>query len=118
MSDTDTHAIGDVWATGVLDSKRDRLFDRRLLDRADGLVLILLFTIFIYITVGDVRRRLQDPLVASAEILSLPSATTADHVKDWGFLLVGVLGLAVGGQLTVAYGSELAAILGVSVSPT
>lgn len=87
-----------------------------LLDRADGLVLILLFTIFIYITVGDVRRRLQDPLVASAEILPLPSATTADHVKDWGFLLVGVLGLAVGGQLTVAYGSELAAILGVSVS--
>ena len=87
-----------------------------LLDRADGLVLILLFTIFIYITVGDVRRRRQDPLVTGAEILPLPSATAADHAKDWGFLLVGVLGLTVGGQLTVSYGSELAAILGVSVS--
>jgi cation:H+ antiporter len=87
-----------------------------LLDRGDGLVLILLFTIFIYITVGDVRRRRQDPLVTGAEMLPIPEPDAADRAKDWAFLLSGAAGLAIGGQLTVTYGAELAAGLGVPVS--
>jgi cation:H+ antiporter len=87
-----------------------------LLDRGDGLVLILLFTIFIYITVGDVRRRRQDPLVTGAEILHIPQPAAAYVARDWAYLLFGAVGLTIGGQLTVTYGAELAAGLGVQVS--
>jgi cation:H+ antiporter len=84
-----------------------------ILDRGDGLVLVLLFTIFIYITVGDVRRRRQDPLVTGAEILPVPPISTTVVARDLAYLLFGFVGLAIGGQLTITYGAELAAGLGV-----
>jgi len=84
-----------------------------MLDRADGLILILLFSIFIYVTVGDVRRRREDPLVTSAE--HLPIAAKLDGwVRDLAFVAVGVLALGIGGELTLSAGAALADVLGVS----
>ena len=84
-----------------------------LLDRGDGMVLILLFTIFIYVTIGDVRRRRHDPLVTAAEILPVPTQARTSAAKDLAFLITGILGLGIGGQLAVGYGTELADGLGV-----
>jgi len=84
-----------------------------MLDRADGLILILLFSIFIYVTVGDVRRRRQDPLVTSAEHLPFPLKIDG-WIRDLAFVVSGVVALAFGGQMTLSAGSELADLLGVS----
>lgn len=83
-----------------------------LLDRGDGLVLILLFTIFVYVSIGDVRRQRQDPLVRGAEILPVPPGARS-IAQDLALLFGGMLGLGVGGQLAVSYGAELATGLGV-----
>lgn len=84
-----------------------------MLDRADGLILILLFSIFIYVTVGDVRRRREDPLVTSVE--HLPFSLKIDGwIRDLAFVLIGVVALAFGGQMTLSAGSELADLLGVA----
>lgn len=85
-----------------------------LIDRSDGLVLILLFGIFVYVTVGDIRRRREDPLVTGAELFPVPMLSTPDGRRDVMTLIVGIVGLALGGQLTVTYGVALAEALGVS----
>lgn len=84
-----------------------------MLDRADGLILILLFGIFIYVTVGDVRRQRQDPLVTSAELLPF-SLKVNGWLRDLAFVLAGILALAVGGEVTLSSGAELADVLGVA----
>jgi cation:H+ antiporter len=84
-----------------------------LLDRGDGLVLMLLFGIFIYVTVGDIGRRREDPLVTEAETFPLPRMAVPDRWRDMMTLAFGIAGLAVGGQLTVTYGVDLAEALGV-----
>ena len=85
-----------------------------LLDRSDGLVLMLLFGIFIYVTVGDIRKRREDPLVREAERIPLPSASIPDGRRDVITLMFGIVGLGIGGQLTVSNGASLANALGVS----
>jgi cation:H+ antiporter len=83
-----------------------------LLDRSDGIVLLLLFGIFIYITVMDFRREEGDVLID--EMAAHPINVTASRKKDWGFLIAGIIGLAIGGELTIRYGSELARVMGVA----
>ncbi len=85
------------------------------LDRADGLILMLLFTIFIYVMVGDARRQQQDPLITAVDAMPLPRPpVSAQRTRDLLFLVGGVVGLGIGGQLTVSNGAELASQLGVS----
>ncbi|MGE0622748.1 MAG: calcium/sodium antiporter [Pseudomonadales bacterium] len=83
-----------------------------MLDRADGLILILLFGIFIYVTVGDVRRRREDPLVTSAELLPV-SLKANGWLRDLAFVLAGILALGLGGEVTLSAGAALADVLGV-----
>ncbi len=89
-------------------------------DRSDGLVLLLLFCVFLYYTIaevlrGRVRGRRQDPLVEQAEERA---------ARSWlrpvtGSSVVALLGLALllgGAELTVRSAVDLAAALGVPKS--
>jgi cation:H+ antiporter len=82
-----------------------------VLDRSDAIVMLLLFGIFIYIMVMDFLRQEQDPLVTT--IHKLPQARHLERRSDWILIITGILGLALGGHLTIDYGSELATSLGV-----
>ncbi len=84
-----------------------------IIDRADSLVLLMLFGIFIYITIQDFLKEEEDPLVTSVN--SVNPEFTANSSKDWGFTLAGTIGLAIGGQLTIDNGTALA--LAYNVSP-
>lgn len=82
-------------------------------DRGDGIVLLLLFSIFIYYTVGDaIRQRATDAYVHEVE--EIVSRRKPMHPLVIALCIVGGLAvLVVGGQLTVKGGSELALSLGV-----
>jgi cation:H+ antiporter len=83
-----------------------------VLDRSDAVIMLLLFCIFIYITVLDFLRQEHDPLVANIDKLPL-----AHHLKkktDWILVVAGIAGLALGGQMTIDSGSDLAESMGVS----
>ena len=84
------------------------------LDRADGLILLLTFGIFVYIMVTDFIRRRADPLLMTIDSLSPKLKTTAG--KDWGFAAGGMIGLAVGGDMTIEHGVQLAGALGVTTT--
>lgn len=84
-----------------------------MLDRADGIILLLLFFIFVYLTVLDFLRQKEDPKED-------PLFTTIDHLSpkiesnlaDWGYVVGGMIGLGLGGQLTVDSGVALAERIG------
>ncbi|NNL00594.1 MAG: sodium:calcium antiporter, partial [Xanthomonadales bacterium] len=52
-----------------------------VLDRSDAIVMLLLFGIFIYITVSDFLRQDQDALVANLD--KLPHASHLERRSDW-----------------------------------
>lgn len=84
-----------------------------LFDRADGLILLLLFAVFFYYTIGDVlRKRKSDALVREASA-SLSGAGAHSYAAQWGLIAVGLVGLIVGGRITVDAASALALALGV-----
>ena len=85
------------------------------LSRSDGLVLLLLFSLVVYISVGDFLQSRQDPLAQN--IAELEGVIAVDEssgrARDWVMILGGVAGLMLGGQLTITHGSALAEALGV-----
>ena len=88
-----------------------------LIDASDALILLLLFSIFLYITARDVILQNRDPLVTVAEHLPISAGQAAPSLK-WNLaqLGTGVLLLAVGGQLTIDNGVELSERLGLSTT--
>lgn len=82
-----------------------------IIDRSDGLVMLLLFSIFLYLTVTDFLRQEKDPLVTTIGELDIVSH--AEKRVNWLLIVGGVVGLAIGGQLTIDNGSALAESLGV-----
>jgi cation:H+ antiporter len=86
---------------------------RAVLDRADGLVLLCLFTIFIYVSIRDVLRQRKDPLLLGAGLVPLPTSVAVTR-KDWVLVGGGMLGLAIGGHLTISHGALLAEQFGMS----
>jgi len=82
-----------------------------VLDRSDAIVMLLLFSIFIYITVLDCIRQQQDPLVTTID--KLPLASHLERRSNWILVIIGIAGLALGGQLTIDKGSILATSMGV-----
>ena len=82
--------------------------------RTDAVVLILLFAIFVYITVQDVLlTRKKDPLLA--EIDENPLVVTEQVSRfHWLYVLMGFALLFVGGEMTVRYSVLFAEQLGVS----
>ena len=81
------------------------------IDRSDGLIMLLLFGIFIYLAVTDFTRQDHDSLLATIDGLDIVSH--AEKRTNWLLVVGGVIGLAIGGQLTIVHGSNLAESLGV-----
>ena len=87
-----------------------------LLTRSDGIILLLLFSIFLYILIGDFLRREYDPLIDEIREMenTLPEVPRGSSRMDWLAIVLGIIGLSLGGHLTILYGSALADSLGVS----
>ncbi len=85
-----------------------------VLTRADALILLLVFGIFIYMTATDFFRRRADPLMQKILDLEekLPAPATAGILRDWAAVIVGIICLTAGGQVTIDAGAELATVLG------
>jgi cation:H+ antiporter len=81
------------------------------IDRSDGLIMLLLFGIFIYLAATDFMRQDHDSLVATIDGMDIVSH--AEKRTNWLLVVGGVVGLAIGGQLTIVHGSNLAESLGV-----
>jgi cation:H+ antiporter len=82
-------------------------------DRSDGLVMLMLFCVFMYYTVSEVfRNRSQDPLVAQAEASSSRPGLGKGLVSLL-LTLAGFVLLLLGGKLAVTSASHLAEALGV-----
>lgn len=84
-----------------------------IVDRSDGLVLLCLFSIFIYVSVRDVLRQRKDPLLLGAGMVPLAKITTVRR-RDWAMVAGGMFGLALGGHLTITNGAALAEQIGIS----
>ncbi|MFZ5762019.1 MAG: calcium/sodium antiporter [Thermodesulfobacteriota bacterium] len=83
-------------------------------DRADGLILLLFFGVFLYYTIGDVlRKRKSDALVREASA-SLSGAGAHSYTVQWLLIAVGLAGLVLGGRVTVDAASRLALEIGIS----
>jgi len=73
-------------------------------------VMLLLFGIFIYILVLDFLRQRQDPLLTTVDKLLL--VPLLQKRTNWILVAAGVIGLAVGAQMTIVNGSDLAESMG------
>jgi len=78
------------------------------LDLSDGLILLLLFCIFMYMTFKDLSES------SGAEQSITGSSFWDTRSVNWSLVAVGAVGLAIGGELVITHGVALAAILGVS----
>ena len=81
--------------------------------RGDGFVLLLFFSIFIYVSVNDVLRQRRDPLFAETRDNPATPARSSALVSI-PFLVGGLAGLTYGGQLTVDGAVAVARSLGLS----
>ena len=83
-------------------------------DRADGILLLMLFGVFLYYTIGDfVARRTEDVLAAKG-----PSAANGDRsrgalIRDAGLTVLGLAMLVGGAHLAVESAVGVARVLGV-----
>ena len=85
-----------------------------ILDRSDAVVVLLLFSIFLYVSALDVfAPRPGGKLLTEIESNPVTHATPP-RVNHWVLVALGLAGLFWGGQLTVENGVSLAAALGVS----
>lgn len=82
-----------------------------MLDRSDGVIMLLLFCIFVYITVMDFIRQDGDPLVASVDAMTLAHANA--RRTNWFLTVTGMAALGLGGHLTIDHGVDLADLMGV-----
>ena len=83
---------------------------------SDAVVLLLLFTLFIYITVQDVvLSKKNDALLM--EIKDSPLVVTESVSRyHWAFVIAGFVLLFLGGEMTVRYSVTFAGTLGVSTT--
>lgn len=81
-------------------------------DRPEGLVFLLFFGVFLYYTIVETfRKRGTDPLVEQARERG-DSAALRTLGASGGLVLIGLLGLGLGGRLTVTGAVEVATGLG------
>jgi cation:H+ antiporter len=80
--------------------------------RGDGIMLLLLFVVFLYYTLGEaLQQRDEGPLAESGSVLT---ATVGRRRSQFGLIGVGLVALIVGGEVTVRAAVALASGLGVS----
>jgi cation:H+ antiporter len=83
-----------------------------LLDRGDAIILFLLFTVFVYFMVRDFINEEDDPLLVEGDTFS--SKGSGNGLVNWVLLLIGLVLLVVGGEMTIDNGVAVAEIMGVS----
>jgi cation:H+ antiporter len=86
-----------------------------VLTRSDGLILLLIFSIFVYMTISDfLFQKRQDPLMENILEMEgmLPRPMATGVLVNWVFVLAGIIALTAGGQLTIIHGARLAEIMG------
>ncbi|MBC8524937.1 MAG: calcium/sodium antiporter [Chlorobium phaeobacteroides] len=71
-----------------------------IFDRSDGLVLLMLFGVFMYYTIGDVLKKRRDSLIEEAEEFS-GGRGLRDTVLNLVMFVGGLAGLLLGGKLSV-----------------
>jgi cation:H+ antiporter len=83
---------------------------------SDAVVLLLLFTLFIYITVQDVvLSKKNDALLTEIKESTLVVTESVSRY-NWAFVIGGFVLLFVGGEMTVRYSVTFATTLGVSTT--
>lgn len=83
-------------------------------DRSDGLVFLMLFSVFMYYTIGDViRKRSDDSLVEEAQEFSGGKGLRGS-VLNFGMFTGGLAGLLLGGKLSVDAAVGIAEALDIS----
>jgi len=80
-----------------------------MIDRADAIILFLLFTVFIYFVVRDVVREAGDPVFAEAE--HFPAPARKGLALNSVLSVAGMALLMIGGTLTIDNGSAIARLL-------
>lgn len=87
-----------------------------MISRSDGIILLLLFSIFLYISISDVLVQREDPLIANMNQIKtmIPPQLVIGLRADWVYVGLGTVALGVGGHLTISQGSKFAEILGLS----
>lgn len=84
--------------------------------RSDAIILLLIFGIFVYITVLDLLRlKRRDPLLEDIESNPIVD-TTPRRTARWLLVIAGVFLLFIGGELTIRNGIELAQSWNVSAT--
>jgi len=85
-------------------------------DRAEGLLLLLFFAIFLYYTIAEtIRKRATDPFLQ--EVRGRKTGSRMESLgASAGLVVIGILFLALGGQSTVVGAVGLAGALGVPKS--
>ncbi|NEX14961.1 MAG: conjugal transfer protein TraR [Prosthecochloris sp.] len=71
-----------------------------IFDRSDGLVLLMLFGVFMYYTIGDVLKKRRDSLIEEAEEFS-GGRGLRDTVLNLVMFVGGLAGLLLGGKFSV-----------------
>ncbi|MCU4164372.1 calcium/sodium antiporter [Marinilabiliaceae bacterium A049] len=81
--------------------------DNLLISRLDGILLLLTFAAFLYYVFWQMRKEQSNTLDTSK-----PEITS--NLKIWGFIIIGLAGLILGGQLVVDNSVKIASLIGVS----
>ena len=85
-----------------------------ILDRSDAVVILLLFSIFLYVSILDVfGPRPNGKFLTDIDSNPVTHAPTP-KINHWFLVAIGIAGLFWGGQLTVEHGVSLASALGIS----
>lgn len=83
-----------------------------LLDRGDAIILLLLFTVFVYFMVRDIIREKGDPILREAETFPATGArgeaSRGRSIWHGALVLMGLALLTYGGQLTIEQGAVIA----------
>ena len=83
-----------------------------LLDRGDAIILFLLFSVFVYFMIRDFISEENDPLLAEGDNLS--AKASGNTLVNTALLIIGLVLLVVGGEMTINNGVAVAKIMGVS----
>jgi cation:H+ antiporter len=81
------------------------------LDRSESIVLLMLFGVFIYITIMDFFKPQSDPLINSLSSMTRQKADKS--FLCWAYLIGGLVGLVLGGNLTIDNGIKIAEAMNV-----
>lgn len=73
-------------------------------DRIDGFIMLVLFCLFFYYVFNQMKK---DPQIQAEK-------NQQSNIKIWGFIIIGLIGLILGGQLVVINSISIADNLGVS----